>query len=132
MKTLFTIIFVLVFFVPGLFLIYGSIFSIILLFIGDYTRFFGIVFSVVTGGLGFFSAAQLLNNSLEKSARIMKPLWLKWGLFFGLSSIVFILVNSPDTPDFLISVLLILPIPFVLVLMYLNRLYLWQGASKKT
>jgi hypothetical protein len=131
MRALFIIVFVMVFFVPGLFLIYGPIYSVILLVLGDYTRFVGVAFGMIAGGLGFFSAVQLLGHFLDDNTKIMRALWLKCFLFFGFFSIVFVLANSPDTLNIPITISLILPIPFVLYLMYLNRLYLWKSANKK-
>ncbi len=130
MRTLYTIIFSVVFLVPCLFIMYGVLFIIIFLFMGisseDYLRFFGIVFGVTGGLVGFFASVQLLGKVLDNKSNIMHPLWLKCFLTFGLASLIFIFANSPDYSQVTIIVLLLMPIPVVLYLMYLNRLYLWR------
>jgi len=128
MKTLVTIIFSAVFLVPGLFIVYGLFTSVILFFIavgsGDYLRFFGVILSLTGGGMGFFASVELLGKFIDQNKTI-RPLQLKLFLLAGLSTLIFILVNSTETLGTPIIVLLLMPIPVVLYLMQKNKEYLW-------
>jgi len=129
MKTLHTIIFAAAFFVPGLLVIYGLIFSIVFLFLaissGDYHRFISLFLCSIGGGVGFFASAQLLNRYLDNSANTIRPLWLKFFLLAGFLALILPVTRLSASNNIVITILIFLPTPIVFYLMYQNRQYLW-------
>jgi len=74
--------------------------------------------------MGFFASVELLGKFIDQNKTI-RPLQLKLFLLAGLSTLIFILVNSTETLGTPIIVLLLMPIPVVLYLMQKNKEYLW-------
>lgn len=132
MRALILIEFALAYCVSVMFLGYGIVFGVFLLFAAvvsqDFLGFFGTLFSVIGGSLGLWASVQLLSRSLNQGMVIATPFKLKLYLVFGTITLIAVTaVASEVLPGFFV-VAMLLPIPVALHMVYLNRGYMWPSS----
>jgi Ca2+/Na+ antiporter len=120
--------FSLAFGVPVLFLFYGIVFGPFTLFagivMGDYLGSLAILVAIVGGWLGLWAAMQLLFLQVYPGVRVAPASRLIVRVLAGMVAIAIFSPLLGELPWF-IGVAMILPIPAIVHLAYLNRTYLF-------
>ena len=115
-----------------LFLLYGLVFGPFTLLAGivarDYLGSLAVLLAVVGGWLGLWSAMQLLAMQLYPGVRVASPRKLMIRMLAGIVAIAAFSPLFAELPWF-IGVAMVLPIPAVVHLAYLNRMYLFGGRA---